>query len=755
MLKKAYCLGVYVLVSTALSLATCTPKPTAPTGGKTLQEESGADVAYSRLMVDLPACTSAKMRGCPTTITDLQNLQSAALSAAAITLSCAADPATPSADKDWYSQRAAFWITLRADMSAQSAAVADGTYRPTQSWQLQFVGSPTPTLPAISGMPGPGTKKITGSAQAVDEIYSTKSKIYVCVWSTAPAKGASLGCTTGSVKPADLSDGEAPEKTDVEAATNGSFTANLTNPLQAGQFVSITEISTPSGGTAQTSSSASALAITAPSTPAVNGPVDDGDPSVDGKGQPVKDPYNTQSKVYVCVWPAAPVKGASLDCTTGSVKPASLKGSDNHAIASADYVLANAKDGTFSAKLITPLKGGEFVSLVEISSTAAGDQPAVTSAATQVQAPAASGSSSSLYTLALVGLNSTGTSSSGPSLQYFISFDTMAPLPFFGKWACGTPAKPNYSLEHKCWVWMNPRISSVPAAANTALTSFSSSGSLASGVGGQTVAGITQTFDFQGGIAYDFVAPWNGTQFGYGKNWAKATLGLVAAGGSTTPFNPTTTASEYVLNNNLGAQFTNNPALAATYPVLARALCNTYGYAPTPSCTTSPVTYKNVAFVLPSRSRFYSDYSVGLRFKTYFFTGLCKGDPNSCTPENTYPGTFDLRFGQDETVTAGILRGVVMTLAGSYPLPGTSGALRIFGAAFNRLHQNHNTMALALLPTVPSLSITDPSVVIQPINSSDQDYYRLGIGVDLIPLISKWANSASKNASSGAAPTGQ
>ena len=53
MLKKAYCLGVYVLVSTALSLATCTPKPTAG-GAKTLQEESGADVAYSRLMVDLP-----------------------------------------------------------------------------------------------------------------------------------------------------------------------------------------------------------------------------------------------------------------------------------------------------------------------------------------------------------------------------------------------------------------------------------------------------------------------------------------------------------------------------------------------------------------------------------------------------------------------------------------------------------------------------------------------------------------------------
>jgi hypothetical protein len=225
------------------------------------------------------------------------------------------------------------------------------------------------------------------------------------------------------------------------------------------------------------------------------------------------------------------------------------------------------------------------------------------------------------------------------------------------------------------------------------------------------------------------------------------TVPFVASGGTSTPFNNTTSASEYTLNNNLGAQFNNNPSLVKTYPILAQALCSVYGYNPTPACTPSPVTYKYVAFVLPNRSRFYSNYSAGFRLSTYFFTGPCAGKPTQCKIDNTYPGTFDIRFGQDETVTAGILRGVVMTLNGSYPIPGTSGALRIFGSSFDRLHSNENTTALALLPTAPAVAITDPSVVVQPINASDQDYYRLGIGVDLIPLISKWVSSSKANSS--------
>jgi len=83
-----------------------------------------------------------------------------------------------------------------------------------------------------------------------------------------------------------------------------------------------------------------------------------------------------------------------------------------------------------------------------------------------------------------------------------------------------------------------------------------------------------------------------------------------------------------------------------------------------------------------------------------------------------------------------------MTVTGSYPVPGTGGALRVFGSSYLRLHKNQNTTALILIPSTSFVSLDQSSVVVQPILPSDQDYFRLGIGVDLIALISsKWGTS--------------
>jgi hypothetical protein len=51
-----------------------------------------------------------------------------------------------------------------------------------------------------------------------------------------------------------------------------------------------------------------------------------------------------------------------------------------------------------------------------------------------------------------------------------------------------------------------------------------------------------------------------------------------------------------------------------------------------------------------------------------------------------------------------------------------------------RLKGNQDSDALLLLPTTVA-SFNDPKVVIQRIPRSDQDYYRLGIGVDLIQAL--------------------
>jgi hypothetical protein len=336
-----------------------------------------------------------------------------------------------------------------------------------------------------------------------------------------------------------------------------------------------------------------------------------------------------------------------------------------------------------------------------------------------------------------------------------VDFSVVSPLGWLSKWAC--PRDDNHPLSQRCWIWLNPRIASVPAASSTALSSLTSSSSLTTGIGSQTVGQITQSFEFQSGILYYFGDPWHGRQFGWNRSWARTSAAVLVGAGSVTPFSPITGASEFTLNNNLGQQFNQDPRLALQFRQLASALCNfqfTGKFPGIPTCptpTTPPVTPvpSSVAFVFPNRSRFYRDFYAGFRISTFYLTGDCRKAPknqaivlnDSCKLTNTYPGTFDLRFGEDETVTGGHLRGVVMTVTGSYPVPGTNGALRVFGSSYLRLHKNLNTTALVLVPSNSFVSLDQSSVVVQPILPSDQDYFRLGLGVDLIALISsKWGS---------------
>jgi hypothetical protein len=370
----------------------------------------------------------------------------------------------------------------------------------------------------------------------------------------------------------------------------------------------------------------------------------------------------------------------------------------------------------------------------------------------------------SVFTLGLVGVNATGGGSSGPSQQYFVAFDILTPI----AWANGT-AERKHPLEHRLWVWGEPRIASLPSANTSALSTISSPSGLSTGAGSQTIGGITQSFEFQGGLEFTLNkrGAWNGTQFGSSTNAARTSLSLILGGGIITPFDTSAPTAEYSLNNNLGADFTQNPSLGILYPQLGAALCS-YGFAggtisgtnsgvtcPTTAPSTKPT---SVAFVVQNRSRFYRDYYAGMRLRTFYFTGNCPdpssrdalnaktsdpsvppgSDPQSgCKLQPIYPGTFDIRLGQDESVSQRF-SGVVATLAGTFPLPGTKGTVRVFGSVYLGLKRNKFTNPLVLVPATTVATLDQPTVVVQNIAATDQDYYRLGLGVDLVPIISKW-----------------
>lgn len=339
----------------------------------------------------------------------------------------------------------------------------------------------------------------------------------------------------------------------------------------------------------------------------------------------------------------------------------------------------------------------------------------------------------------------TGSSTSGPSQQYFVELDLVAPLQWL-PFGCSNN-KTDFLLR-RCWVWLNPRIASVPTTTSTALTSFNSS-SLITGIGSQTIGGISQSFEFQAGGEYYVFQP--SKPWGAGSSWTKGGVSLIFGVGALTPFNSISTAPEYGLNSNLAQQFTQNAALATQYPQLAGALCSGYGYMSStnftcpPPPSTKPTT---VAFVFPNRSRFYRSFFGGFRLRFFFFKGTCGNGEGSgdCQVASIYPGTFDIRFGEDESVTGRHLVPLVTTLTGSQPIPGTKGAVRVFGSAYLRLKGNQNSPALVLVPTTSFLSLDNAQVAVQPIPRSDLDYSRLGLGVDLIALVRNFTKPPAKQA---------
>jgi hypothetical protein len=402
-------------------------------------------------------------------------------------------------------------------------------------------------------------------------------------------------------------------------------------------------------------------------------------------------------------------------------------------------------DGTFVLKGLPPLNHFNTVRADQTAPAPDGGVPAPSTGAVPVIASANANSDasvgSSLYTLGLAGINVTGSSTSGPSQQYFAEFNLIAPLPWLPL-ACSSNSNDDI-LSRRCWVWLNPRIASVPTTSSTALSSFNSS-SLITGIGSQSIGGITQSFEFQAGGEFYIAKP--SKTWGLEPSWAKTGISMIFGGGALTPFNSITSAPEFGLNTNLAQQFSQNTALATQYPQLAGALCSGYGFtgSTTFTCPTAPSTKPTtVAFVFPNRSRFYRSFYGGFRLRFFYFTGKCTG-ANDCQVANIYPGSFDVRFGEDESVTAGHLVPLVMTLTGTFPVPGTKGVVRVFGSSYTRLQRNVNTPALVLVPSTSFLSLDNAQVAVQPIQRSDLDYFRLGVGVDLVALIGKFTSAASK-----------
>jgi hypothetical protein len=223
-------------------------------------------------------------------------------------------------------------------------------------------------------------------------------------------------------------------------------------------------------------------------------------------------------------------------------------------------------------------------------------------------------------------------------------------------------------------------------------------------------------------------------------------ISLFAGVGATTPLTSDSTTLTY---NAPGPNTPECAELVSRYrPDPSRGIAGLY---PGPkgatglqtTCIINPVTqtpYQFVVFTNQNRSNFLGKYGAGIRIN-HVYAAKGNGSP--------YDGGIDLGIAQDETITGGRFHGAVFKIDGQYPFAyGPLSFIYFFGSASMRLSGNQNFAPLILTvptggttPTVPS-----PNVTVLSTQQPNRDFYRVGIGLNLLDVFGKLKTGPSANA---------
>lgn len=228
-------------------------------------------------------------------------------------------------------------------------------------------------------------------------------------------------------------------------------------------------------------------------------------------------------------------------------------------------------------------------------------------------------------------------------------------------------------------------------------------------------------------IDYSIGPEWRLAQHDYA-NGQSARFSLIAGMGETTPLStatPTVFAAPIYQSIDCTNFLLQNPNL-------------TPGDTTTMTCVKNPTSqtgYTAIAYTQQKRTNFLFKWGAGARFTRVYPARGEGGVP--------YAGMLDLTLGQDQSVTGGRTRGVVFRVDAQYPLPFQAlSFLYVFGSSSVRLGKNQidpiiNLGTLTTPPTVPSASVLE-----LPTAQPDRDFYRIGVGVNILDIFSSWFKSS-------------
>ena len=352
------------------------------------------------------------------------------------------------------------------------------------------------------------------------------------------------------------------------------------------------------------------------------------------------------------------------------------------------------------------------------------------------------------FTRAVVGVDMSAPTSNTLKQSYFVDFNLLAPLkvPFV--------KKNEDPLENRLWMWLNPRITSLPQATNfSAVSTINETGSFFDTTG--KLNDIVHGLDVNGGFEIVLVRPRDGIPWWseYVNTQARLSTSLIVGAGVSTPFSTNSTEVQSSVTQAICDAF-QAPA-GQTVSDANGLICGFQAgkaaikVSPNPDIPGDTGLRSFVDFFTPDRSRFFRRYYTGLRFKSYFFNrdvhSYCKpferrrGDEGDCdAPYDIFPGIIDLTFGRDEAVTAGHLSGWLFRIEGVYPLPWYQG-IHVFGSIYTKLQRNHADQPFGpyTIQKPADGAATDLNTFRFGLHPLDRDYFRVGIGVDLIQVFKK------------------
>ncbi len=228
-------------------------------------------------------------------------------------------------------------------------------------------------------------------------------------------------------------------------------------------------------------------------------------------------------------------------------------------------------------------------------------------------------------------------------------------------------------------------------------------------------------------IDYSIGPEWRLAQHDYA-NGQSSRFSLIAGMGETTPLStaaPTVFAAPIYQSIDCTNFLIQNPTL-------------TPGNANTMTCVMNPLSqtgYTAIAYTQQKRTNFLFKWGAGARFTRVYPARGAGGVP--------YAGMLDLTLGQDQSVTGGMTKGIVFRVDAQYPIPFQAlSFLYVFGSSSVRLGKNQNdtTVNLGTLispPTLPSASVLE-----LPTAQPNRDFYRIGVGVNILDIFSSWFKSS-------------